>query len=164
MKASDGVKVATHNTLLALNFGLADCYGFDITQTSSSNGYVIFKFMLVAPDGSNINDDTNYASEVVYGSNVDTHSWYVGREHSTSEDDNLGNAYFRTEMSSKFGTTLPASGSGSHYNYGHVANPAATNTTKTITCTTARTIKAIFVTGDHTTPYFSGGYVTPYIG
>ena len=163
VKASDGVKVATHNTFLALNFGLTDCYGFDITQTSSSNGYVIFQFMFVATDGSNLHDDTNYASEVVYGSNIATHSWYEGGERSTSVLENLATAYFRTEMSSKFGTTLPASGSGSHFNHGLVANPAGTGP-KTVTWTTARTIKAILVSGDQSTPYFSGGYVTPYIG
>ena len=163
VKASDGVQVATHNTFLSLSFGLADCYGFDFYQTSSSNGYVIFKFMLVAQDGSNLHADTNYANEVVYGSNIQQHSWYVGSEYDTSLEDNAGNAYMRTEMSSAYGTTLPASGSGSHYNYGVIANAAGTGA-KTVTWTTARTIKAILVTGSGNTNYFSGGYVTPYIG
>ena len=162
VKASDGVKVATHNTSLSLNFGLTDCYGFDITQTSSSNGYVIFQLMFVAADGSNLHDDTNYASEVVYGSNVATNSWHIGREYSTSEADSTANAYMRTEMSSAYGITLPASGSGSHFNYGLIANTSGN--TKTVTWTTARTIKAILVTGAGATNYFSGGYVTPYIG
>ena len=162
-KASDGLQTTAKSTLFELSFGLANCYGFDITQTSSSNGYIIFQFMFVADDGSNLHDDTAYASEVVYGSNVQTYSWYEGGERSTSVLENLATAYFRTEMSSKFGTTLPASGSGSHFNHGLVANPAGGGA-KTITWTTARTIKAILVSGDQTTPYFSGGYVTPYIG
>jgi len=163
VKASDGVKVATHNTSLALTFGLTDCYGFDFHQTSTSNGYVIFKFMLVAADGSNLHDNTSYANEVVYASNIAQNSWYVGAEYSTSQEDNAGNAFMRTEMSSKFGTTLPASGSGVHFKYGLIANPAGGGA-KTVTWTTARTIKAILVTGSGGTNYFSGGYVTPYIG
>lgn len=162
VKASDGVKVATHNTSLILKFGLENCYGFDITQTSSSSGYVIFKFMFVADDGSNLHDNSSYASEVVYGSNVQTNSWHEGGERSTSTADDAGTSFMRTEMSSKFGTTLPASGSGSHFNYGLVAN--SSGNTKTITWTTARTIMGIIVTGSSATNYFSGGTVTPYIG
>jgi len=166
-KASDGLQTTAKSTLFQLSFGLTDVYGFDITQTSSSNGYVIFYFMFVAEDGSNLHDDSTYASEVVYGANVDQSSWRFGREASTSETspnfDNNSPAYFRTEMSSAFGTTLPASGSGSHFNFGYVEN--ASGNTKTITWTTGRTIKAILVSGSAaTTPYFSGGYVTPYIG
>jgi len=166
-KASDGLQTTAKSTLFQLSFGLTDVYGFDITQTSSSNGYVIFYFMFVAEDGSNLHDDSTYASEVVYGANVDQSSWRFGREASTSETspnfDNNSPAYFRTEMSSAFGTTLPASGSGSHFNFGYVENDSGN--TKTITWTTGRTIKAILVSGSAaTTPYFSGGYVTPYIG
>lgn len=166
-KASDGLQTTAKSTLFQLSFGLADVYGFDITQTSTSNGYVIFYFMFVAEDGSNLHDDSAYISEVVYGANVDQSSWRFGREASTSETspsyDNNSPAYFRTEMSSAFGTTLPASGSGSHFNFGYIEN--ASENTKTITWTTARTIKAILVSGSAgTTPYFSGGYVTPYIG
>ena len=166
-KASDGLQTTAKSTLFQLSFGLTDVYGFDITQTSSSNGYVIFYFMFVAEDGSNLHDDSTYASEVVYGANVDQSSWRFGREASTSETspnfDNNSPAYFRTEMSSAFGTTLPASGSGSHFNFGYVEN--ASGNTKTITWTTARTIKAVLVTGSAaSTPYFSGGYITPYIG
>jgi len=163
VKASDGVKVATHNTSLILNFGLTNCYGFDITQTSTSNGYTIFKFMFVAQDGSNLHDNTAYASEVVYGSNVSQSSWYEGGERNTTVEDAGAQSYFRTELSATFGGTLPASGSGSHFNYGLVANPSGGGA-KTITWTTSRTIKGILVSGDGATPYFSGGYVTPYIG
>ena len=164
-KASDGLQTTAKSTLFQLSFGLADVYGFDITQTSSSNGYVIYHFMFVAEDGSNLHDDSTYASEVVYGANVDQSSWRFGREINTSEftfDTDSRMAYIRTEMSSVFGTTLPASGSGSYFNTGYIEN--ASGNTKTITWTTARTIKAILVTGSSATPYFSGGYVTPYIG
>jgi hypothetical protein len=163
-KASDGLQTTAKSTLFQLSFGLANCYGFDITQTSSSNGYVIFSFMFVAQDGSNLHDDSNYASEVVYGANVDQSNWREGGERSTSVADGLPQAYMRTEMLATFGHTLPASGSGSHFNYGLVANSTTYGNTKTITWTTARTIKGILVTGDGPTPYFSGGYVTPYIG
>jgi len=166
-KATDGLQTTAKSTLFQLSFGLEDCYGFDITQTSTSNGYVIFYFMFVAQDGSNLHDDSAYINEVVYGANVDQSSWRFGREISTSETspnyDNNNTAYFRTEMSSAFSTTLPASGSGSHFNFGYVEN--ASGNTKTITWTTARTIKAVLVTGSAaSTPYFSGGYITPYIG
>ena len=166
-KASDGLQTTAKSTLFQLSFGLANCYGFDITQTSTSNGYVIFSFMFVAQDGSNLHDDSAYTNEVVYGANVDQSSWRFGREVNTGETslnfDNNAAAYFRTEMSSAFSTTLPASGSGSHFNFGYVEN--ASGNTKTITWTTGRTIKAILVSGSGAaTPYFSGGYVTPYIG
>ena len=118
--------------------------------------------MLVELDGSNLHDNSSYASEVVYGANVDQSSWRVGEERSTSVLDDDRQAYFRTEMSSVFGTTLPASGSGSHFNYGHISN--ASGNTKTITWTTARTIKAILISGSAPTAFFSGGYVQPYIG
>jgi hypothetical protein len=167
-KASDGLQTTAKSTLFQLSFGLSDVYGFDITQTSSSNGHVIFYFMFVAEDGSNLHDDSAYISEVVYGANVDQSSWRFGREASTGETslnfDNNSPAYFRTEMSSAFGTTLPASGSGSHFNFGYVENTTPAGP-KTITWTTGRTIKAILVSGSAAaTPYFSGGYITPYIG
>jgi hypothetical protein len=161
-KASDGLQTTAKTTLFQLSFGLADCYGFDFVQTSSSNGNVIFSFMFVAEDSSNLHDNSSYASEVVYGSNVTQSSWQLGEERSTSVLDDNRQAYFRTEMSSVFGTTLPASGSGSHFNYGHISN--ASGNTKTITWTTARTIKAILISGSATTAFFSGGYVQPYIG
>ena len=162
-KASDGLQTTAKSTLFQLSFGLTDVYGFDITQTSSSNGYVIFYFMFVAEDGSNLHDDSTYASEVVYGANIETNSWHEGGERSTSTADTAAQAYLRTEMLSRFNHTLPASGSGSHFNYGLVAN--STVSAKTITWTTARTIKGILVTGTTSTdPRFSGGYVTPYIG
>ena len=162
-KASDGLQTTAKSTLFQLSFGLTDVYGFDITQTSSSNGYCIFTFMFVAEDGSNLHDDSTYASEVVYGANIDTNSWHEGGERSTSTTDTAAQAYLRTEMLSRFNHTLPASGSGSHFNYGLVANSSVT--AKTITWTTARTIKGILVTGTTSTdPRFSGGYVTPYIG
>jgi hypothetical protein len=165
-KASDGLQTTAKSTLFQLSFGLSDVYGFDITQTSSSNGHVIFYFMFVADDGSNLHDDSAYISEVVYGANVDQSSWRFGMEKSTSDTpyDNNSPAYFRTEMSSAFGTTLPASGSGSHFNFGYVENTTPAGP-KTITWTTGRTIKAILVSGSAAaTPYFSGGYITPYIG
>jgi hypothetical protein len=165
-KASDGLQTTAKSTLFQLSFGLSDVYGFDITQTSSSNGHVIFYFMFVAEDGSNLHDDSAYISEVVYGANVDQSSWRFGMEKSTSDTpyDNNSPAYFRTEMSSAFGTTLPASGSGSHFNFGYVENTTPVGP-KTITWTTGRTIKAILVSGSAAaTPYFSGGYITPYIG
>lgn len=161
-KASDGLQTTAKTTLFQLSFGLGDCYGFDFVQTSSSNGNVIFSFMFVAQDSSNLHDNSSYASEVVYGSNVDQSSWQVGEERSTNVLDDDRQAYFRTEMSSVFGTTLPASGSGSHFNYGHISN--ASGNTKTITWTTARTIKAILISGSAPTSFFSGGYVQPYIG
>ena len=168
-KASDGLQTTAKSTLFQLSFGLANCYGFDITQTSTSSSYVIFSFMFVAQDGSNLHDDSAYISEVVYGANVDQASWRFGREVSTSETspsyDNNNGAYFRTEMSSAFNTTLPSKGSGSHFNFGYVENGNTTGNTKTITWTTARTIKAVLVTGSgNTTHFFSGGYITPYIG
>ena len=163
-KASDGLQTTSKSTLFQLSFGLVDVYGFDITQTSSSNGYCIFSFIFVADDGSNLHDDSTYASEVVYGANIEQSSWHEGGERSTSTADGPAQAYFRTEMPATFGTTLPASGSGSHFNYGIVAN--STVSAKTITWTTARTIKGILVTGSNSgaAPRFSGGYVTPYIG
>ena len=163
-KASDGLQTTSKSTLFQLSFGLVDVYGFDITQTSSSNGYCIFSFIFVADDGSNLHDDSTYASEVVYGANIETNSWHEAGERSTSTADGPAQAYFRTEMPATFGTTLPASGSGSHFNYGIVAN--STVSAKTITWTTARTIKGILVTGSNSgaAPRFSGGYVTPYIG
>ena len=98
--------------------------------------------MFVADDSSNLHDDSAYINEVVYGANVDQASWRFGREVSTSETspnfDNNTAAYFRTEMSSAFGTTLPASGSGSHFNFGYVENTTPVGP-KTITWTTART-------------------------
>jgi len=119
--------------------------------------------MFVAEDGSNLHDDSTYASEVVYGANISQSSWHEGGERSTSTADTPPQAYLRTEMLSRFNHTLPASGSGSHFNYGLVANSSVT--AKTITWTTARTIKGILVTGTTSTdPRFSGGYVTPYIG
>ena len=167
-KASDGLQTTAKSTLFQLSFGLTDVYGFDITQTSSSNGFVIFSFMFVAADGSNLHDDSTYASEVVYGANIDQSNWHVGQEQTTAETvayvgDAGGQDYMRAEMPATFGTTLPASGSGSHFNYGLVAN--SSGNTKTITWTTARTIKGIIVTGTNSSdPRFSGGYVTPYIG
>ena len=162
-KASDGLQTTAKSTFFQLSFGLANVYGFDITQTSSSNGYCIFSFMFVADDGSNLHDDSTYASEVVYGANIDQSSWHEGGERSTSAGDDDRHAYMRTEMLSRFNHTLPASGSGSHFNFGLVAN--STVSAKTITWTTARTIKGILVTGTNSgDPRFSGGYVTPYIG
>jgi hypothetical protein len=162
-KASDGLQTTAKSTFFQLSFGLADVYGFDITQTSSSNGYCIFSFMFVAEDGSNLHDDSTYASEVVYGANIETSSWHEGGERSTSTSDTPAHAYMRTEMLSRFNHTLPASGSGSYFNWGLVANSAVS--AKTITWTTARTIKGILVTGTGSgLPRFSGGYVTPYIG
>lgn len=163
-KASDGLQTTAKSTVFELSFGLADVYGFDITQTSTSNDYVIYHFMFVAEDGSNLHDDSTYASEVVYGSNVSQSSWQYGEETSTTVLDTAATAYLRSELSATFGGTLPASGSGSHFNQGVIANGMSSNTTKTITWTTSRTIKGIMVTGDGTTPRFSGGYVTPYIG
>ena len=166
-KASDGLQTTAKSTFFQLSFGLADVYGFDITQTSTSNGYVIFYFMFVAEDGSNLHDDSAYISEVVYGANVSQSSSYEGGERNTSGSpagaDGNAQAYMRTEMLSRFNHTLPASGSGSHFNFGLVAN--STVSAKTITWTTARTIKGILVTGTNAgDPRFSGGYVTPYIG
>jgi len=162
-KASDGLQTTAKSTLFQLSFGLTDVYGFDITQTSTSNGFCIFSFMFVADDGSNLHDDSTYASEVVYGANIETNSWHEGGERSTSGSDGPPQAYMRTEMLSRFNHTLPASGSGSHFNNGLVAN--STVSAKTITWTTARTIKGILVTGSSSGDNrFSGGYVTPYIG
>jgi len=161
-KASDGLQTTAKTTLFQLSFGLDDCYGFDIVQTSSSSGNVIFFFMFVAQDDSNLHDDSSYASEVVYGANVDQSSWRTGEERSTSVTDDARTAYFRTEMLASFGTTLPAAGSGSHFTYGLISN--SSGNTKTVTWTTARTIKGILVTGGGSNPTFSGGYVTPYIG
>ena len=162
-KASDGLQTTAKSTLFQLSFGLTDVYGFDITQTSTSNGFCIFSFMFVADDGSNLHDDSTYASEVVYGANIETNSWHEGGERSTSTADDARHTYMRTEMLSRFNHTLPASGSGSHFNNGLVAN--STVSAKTITWTTARTIKGILVTGSSSGDNrFSGGYVTPYIG
>ena len=145
-----------------MSFGLADCYGFDFVQTSSSNGNVVFEFMFVAEDSSNLHDNSAYASEVVYGSNISQASWEFGEETNTALADDGRQTYMRSEMLAAFGTTLPASGSGSHFNYGVVANSGGA--TKTVTWTTARTIKAIIITGASSTPYWSNGYVQPYIG
>jgi hypothetical protein len=162
-KASDGLQTTAKSTFFQLSFGLTDVYGFDITQTSTSNSYCIFSFMFVADDGSNLHDDSTYASEVVYGANIEQSSWHEGGERSTSFADTGAHAYMRTEMLSRFNHTLPASGSGSHFNWGLVANSSVS--AKTITWTTARTIKGILVTGtNNSLPRFSGGYVTPYIG
>jgi len=168
-KASDGLQTTAKTTLFQLSFGISDCYGFDIVQTSTGeSAYVVYRVMFVDNDGSNLHDNSAYASEVVYGSNASNASWHLATEYSTisAGGETPATAYLRTEMSSQFGTTLPVSGDATGFKYGLISNPNnQPTTTKTITWTTARTIRAVLISGaDAATSFWTGGYVQPYIG
>lgn len=168
-KASDGLQTTAKTTAFTLSFGISNCYGFDIVQTSTGeSAYVVYRVMFVDNDGSNLHDNSIYASEVVYGSNASNASWHLATEYSTisAGGETPATAYLRTEMAGQFNTTLPASGDATGFKYGLISNPNnQPTTTKTITWTTARTIRAVLISGaDAATSFWTGGYVKPYIG
>ena len=155
--ATDGVHTSTNSTNVTLAFGLANCYGFRIAQTSSSYAHTVWHATILDGTGA-INQPAAFATEA----SITASSWGYGVRYEVTGSALSGffGKYLKDEALATFGVDL-----GSTYYSIYVSN-SGNNVTRDVIWTTPRTITGIIISGDMTNgyDYFTGGYAQPYIG
>lgn len=158
VKASDGVKVATANTSLVLSFGLSNCYGFRMTQTSGSSLFIMY-YMLLDGNGANMWDDASFLADCTFSNHT-----YSGQTPITytNADNSFAPAYMKAQQTQLFGTTMADPNS---YKIKTVADQSQ-SAVGDVTWTTPRSISAIVLSGAHPngSSYWQNGDIRPYIG
>ena len=153
--ASDGAITTTTQNNLSVAYGLANCYGFKISQTSAIYGHTVFQGIIL--DGSGlITLPASWATEATIGSA----SWSSGVRNEQTSVSSHFRKYFDLESQATFGYTLPSTWY--TFNVSHSGGNAQFD----LKWTNPRTITGIMISGDMTNgyDYFSGGYVQAYIG
>tara|TARA_B100000941_G_scaffold123435_1_gene87176 strand:- start:1653 stop:2660 length:1008 start_codon:yes stop_codon:yes gene_type:complete len=153
--ATDGVHTSTNSTNVTLAFGLANCYGFRIAQTSSSYAHTVWHATILDASGA-INQDAAFANEAT----ITASSWGQSVREPVANTTGFFGKYLKDEALATFGIDL-----GSTYYSVYVSN-SGNNVTRDITWTNPRTITGIIISGDMTNgyDYFTGGYAQAYIG
>ena len=153
--ATDGVHTSTNSTSVSLAFGLANCYGFRIFQTSASYAHTVWHLTILSAGGA-INQDAAFATEA----SITASSWGQSVREPVANTTGYFGKYLKDEALATFGVDL-----GSTYYSMYVSNNTV-NVTRDITWTTPRTITGIIISGDMTNgyDYFTGGYAQAFIG
>jgi len=156
-KASDGVLTTTASTDVTLTFGLADCYGFSISQDT---GFMIVWYQILDDSGVNMFDDATFVNDCTlsatqYGHNI------IDKNTTLTEEASKAPGYFVAQQNALFGTS-PADTTA-------VAGAVAAHGSSiavTIKWTTPRTIGAIMLSGLHPdgSDYWQTGDVKAFIG
>jgi hypothetical protein len=156
-KASDGVLTTTANTDITLTFGLADCYGFSISQNS---GFMIVSYQLLDDSGANMFDDASFVSDLTLSGTFYGHT-VTDQNTTLSEEGSKAPGYFVAQQNALFGTA-PADTTA----VGAAAVAHGSSITVTIKWTTPRTIGAIMLSGLHPggSNYWQNGDVKAFIG
>lgn len=156
-KASDGVLTTTANTDITLTFGLADCYGFSISQNS---GFMIVWYQLLDDSGANMFDDASFVSDLTLSGTFYGHT-VTDQNTTLSEEGSKAPGYFVAQQNALFGTA-PADTTA----VGAAAAAHGSSITVTIKWTTPRTIGAIMLSGLHPggSNYWQNGDVKAFIG
>ena len=157
-KASDGVMTTTSNTEVTLGFGLTNCYGFRMTQTTGASLFIMW-YMLLDGGGANMWDDASFLSDCTFSNHT-----YSGQTPNTytNADNSLAPGYMKAQQNQLFGTTMADPNS---YKIKTVAD-SSQYAVADVTWTTPRSIGAIVLSGAHPNgaSYWQDGDIRPYIG
>jgi hypothetical protein len=159
-KASDGVLTTTANTNIILTFGLADCYGFSISQSLPTTSYHLHWYMILDTNGNNLWDDASFVSDCTFSTHQYGHGTHTKDNTDTANSQN-GPGYLLAQQNALFGTTVADTTA-----FKVVAPTGPASDIVSVTWTTARTIGAIMISGMHTngSTYWQTGDVKAYIG
>jgi len=153
--ASDGAISSTTQNTLSVAYGLANCYGFRIKQTSAGYGHTVWHGIILDGTGL-ITLPASWATEAT----ISAASWSYGVRSEQTSVSSYFRKYFDKETQATFGYTLPSTW------YTFFVSNSGNNAQFDLKWTTPRTITGIMISGDMTNgyDYFTGGYVQPFIG
>jgi hypothetical protein len=159
-KASDGLQTTAKSTIFDLSFGLANCYGFSISQSAPTSGFHLHWYMILDAANANLWDDASFVSDCTFSTHQYGHGTHT-KDNTDSANSQNGPGYLLAQQTALFGTTVADTTA-----FKVVAPTGSRTDIVSVTWTTARTISAIMISGMHTNgaTYWQTGDVKAYIG